>query len=604
MRSCLILLALLATPVAAQVTTAFTYQGLLEQSGAPAQGTYDFEFELYPEPAAGVSLAGSVIVEDVTVDRGLFTAAVDFGMNVFGQFDLWLEVRVREGDATGSYTPLLPRQLITPAPLALHALNVEPGVIGSAQLANGSVTTAAIADGSVTPAAIANGSVGAAQVDAAQVQRRISGTCGAGTFLTGIGSDGGVSCETEQGDITSVNAGLGLVGGGSSGNASLAIDTDRVQSRITARCNRGTTMVAINADGSAVCEPLPISLDLTLADFGDNGDNTGIAVRTDGRPIIAYQQRVTGASYLMAYDCADAACTSGTIHTLDTTGFSGAYLDIAVRSNGLPIISYWRAGDDSALRVYDCADAGCASGTARTLFEGFTYYTSIAIRPGDLPIISFYELDATDLLVYDCADSGCSSGVARTIYGTSDTSQNAGSYSSIAIRSNGSPLITYRTGNSLVFSSCNAGCTFHDEVFPDSGGLYSAIAIRTGDKPVIVHYDDGNQMLKLIDCDFASCILRNYKDLVATEVQGLSLALDAEERPLISYYDRVDQDLKLYRCLDTDCTEGTVRTLRSGGDVGKANSIAIRPGNLPIISYSDSGNDDLRVHGCGVPDCS
>ena len=64
-------------PATAQ-TTAFSYQGHLNNAGAPANGTYDMQFDLYLAASGGASLA-TVTNAAVTVTNGIFTVNLDFG---------------------------------------------------------------------------------------------------------------------------------------------------------------------------------------------------------------------------------------------------------------------------------------------------------------------------------------------------------------------------------------------------------------------------------------------------------------------------------------------------------------------------------------------
>jgi len=106
----------------ATVGTAFTYQGSLDDGGSPAGGAYDFEFELYDAVSGGSQVGSTITVADQTVTDGLFSVELDFG-DVFDGTALWLQISVRPGPSTGSYTALSPRQSLTAAPYALYALD-------------------------------------------------------------------------------------------------------------------------------------------------------------------------------------------------------------------------------------------------------------------------------------------------------------------------------------------------------------------------------------------------------------------------------------------------------------------------------------------------
>jgi len=100
--------------------TAFTYQGRLNSGGSPAGGTYNLTFSLFNTNTSGVSIAGPVTNNAVSVTNGLFTVLVDFGPAVFTGATNWLEIAVETNGAT-PFTTLVPRQQITPTPYAILA---------------------------------------------------------------------------------------------------------------------------------------------------------------------------------------------------------------------------------------------------------------------------------------------------------------------------------------------------------------------------------------------------------------------------------------------------------------------------------------------------
>ena len=104
-------------------TTEYTFQGRLSDGSLAANGSYDFQFELY-DAALGGNLFGTQTVAAVMVSNGFFTVRLNFG-DQFNGTDRFLAISVRNAGGGPSYTLLNPRQQITSAPYAIKSLNAQ-----------------------------------------------------------------------------------------------------------------------------------------------------------------------------------------------------------------------------------------------------------------------------------------------------------------------------------------------------------------------------------------------------------------------------------------------------------------------------------------------
>jgi hypothetical protein len=75
-------------------TTAFTYQGRLNDGAAPATGIYDLRFAIYDAAGGGTQQGNTLTNAATAVSNGLFTVTLDFG-NQFPGANRWLEIGVR-----------------------------------------------------------------------------------------------------------------------------------------------------------------------------------------------------------------------------------------------------------------------------------------------------------------------------------------------------------------------------------------------------------------------------------------------------------------------------------------------------------------------------
>lgn len=110
-------------------STAFTYQGRLNDGSNPANGSYDLSFAVFDKSTNG-NQQGPILTNGATsVSNGLFNVVLDFG-NQFSGPDRWLEIAVRT-NGNGNFITLSPRQPVTAIPYAITAANVLAGGIPS-----------------------------------------------------------------------------------------------------------------------------------------------------------------------------------------------------------------------------------------------------------------------------------------------------------------------------------------------------------------------------------------------------------------------------------------------------------------------------------------
>jgi hypothetical protein len=241
------------TPVYAQLGTAFTYQGRLLDGENLADGTVDFQFELHDAATGGSQVGSTVSKNDVEVNNGLISVELDFGTSIFTGQSLWLQIAVRAGNSAGAFTTLEPRQPLKAAPYALHAVDADAvpwaGVTG-------------------IPADIADGD-----------DDSFAGfSCNNGQTLvwdaTDIKNPHWECADSSSGDITAVNAGTGLTGGGTSGDVALSANTTYLQRRVSGTCPAGSSIRVINSTGTVSCETDTDTRGLNLPYFSSTSSSS------------------------------------------------------------------------------------------------------------------------------------------------------------------------------------------------------------------------------------------------------------------------------------------------------------------------------------------
>jgi hypothetical protein len=101
-------------------------------------------------------------------------------------------------------------------------------------------------------------------VPASGYQERVSGTCGGGQAINSIAAGGTVTCQsTGAGTITGVTTGGGLTGGGTTGSVGIGVNAAQIQKRVTGNCGAGEAVRIVAEDGTVTCQAIAQSLGFT-----------------------------------------------------------------------------------------------------------------------------------------------------------------------------------------------------------------------------------------------------------------------------------------------------------------------------------------------------
>ena len=248
------------------------------------------------------------------------------------------------------------------------------------------------------------------------------------------------------------------------------------------------------------------------------GNDSSATIGTDGLPVISYRDASAGT--LWVAHCGNPSCSAGnTLTKVDDPPVNvvGGYTSITIGADGLPVISY-RDYPAAALKVAHCSNASCSATDSITTVDDPAntvgqYSTSITIGADGLPVISYYDGTDGTLWVAHCGNPSCSA--ANTLTKVDDPPVNAvGGYSSITIGADGLPVIGYKDGTakSLKVAHCgNASCSAANTVTTvddpaNQVGTSTSIAIGTDGLPVISYTDETADALKVAHCSNRFCV--------------------------------------------------------------------------------------------------
>jgi hypothetical protein len=372
------------------------------------------------------------------------------------------------------------------------------------------------------------------------------------------------------------------------------------------------------------------------ADQGDAGLWTSIKVDFNYNVHIAYMSE--------KYDDLKYAYRKATggwvVEQVDTVANVGSFSSIALDSNFRPHIAYYDFSNDNLKHAYrDKNGVWQKEVVDKTGYTG--WFSSIAIDSGNRIHISYYNVEKGDLR-YARYENGAwtlrsldatgksqnlglftsiaidksgnvgifymnaNLGALKFIYRNKNTwtiptyvnyyFRDVGIGSSLAIRSDGVPFITYldATVGFPKFARPYGYVWSKGYVFTSVyGGLYSSVDVGTDDVPRAAFYDiTNNDVLYGV----YNGVTWNITPIQRTWKVGqyLRMKLDSQNLAHFSYYDATHEDL-IYASWNVLTSKYYTQTVDWEGTVGWYTDITLNSADIPFISYYDATNGSLKM---------
>jgi hypothetical protein len=379
------------------------------------------------------------------------------------------------------------------------------------------------------------------------------------------------------------------------------------------------TMLSVAAVCCAFARPAaaqaPAPIVTTLDSGGDVGASNDVAVRSDGRGVIAYTDTTNGA--LKVASCANAACTSAVLNTIDTNGPFHS-VSVAIGLSGEPLVAYQRPGSGGtqpSVVFAHCLDAVCTSASSLPIdfLDAITLETDIAVDRDGRAVIAYAEPAGNTLRLAHCLNFTCSQ---RTLALHPDEAGIA--FPRVVLGANGLPVfVSNHAGGDIRIGVCShPACTnatftrLDGDPNPPFVSTYSEPSLALGgDGRVVVGYHHFENVLlppqPVLSVEFARC-----SDLACTSIAPsgsfalgqyvLRLAMAPGNRPVGAYAGGPPFEVKVERCANEQCTGGSPELLIAGTNDRNYGLATDSVGNA-LVSFYDATTQDLRVAFLGTP---
>jgi hypothetical protein len=266
-------------------------------------------------------------------------------------------------------------------------------------------------------------------------------------------------------------------------------------------------------------EPSCLSSSISVPDDSDIvGMYTSLTLDKQGNPVVSYYDSANGDLKLL--HCDDPGCTgdeSNNIATPDTTGDVGMYTSLTLDAVGNPVISYY--GSQIGLKVLHCDDPNCDGDESTNITTPATgdvgWFSSLLLDAAGNPVIGYYNFSSGGVNILHCDDQNCTGNESKNI-ASPDTTSNVGPYISMALDIKGNPVVSYYDSASiggLKILHCDdqncAGDESGNIATPIEAagdyGLHTSIALDSNGNPIISYYDASKGNFNILHCRDSNC---------------------------------------------------------------------------------------------------
>lgn len=286
-------------------TSAFSFQGRLNDGSSPANGRYDLQFKLFDAITGGNQIGTTLDKANTMLVNGVFSTALDFGSAVFQSGDRFIEISVRPNGSPNQHVILGGRQQILSVPFAVSAGTLQGQTPGDF-IKN--TTTAQSANFNILGNGLVGGNMGIGVNPQAGTKLDVAGN---GNFRT---ANGTINLGSPNGET-----GIALVG---TSRADVRFDGNKL--RIVAGTGTG---VPPNANG------------LTIATSGSVSIGSPDANHAPSYKLVVIGSDISGSDALYVQNRATAGGSAISAVNQEATGFAinavgTVFVDGNIRQSG------------------------------------------------------------------------------------------------------------------------------------------------------------------------------------------------------------------------------------------------------------------------------